>query len=262
MRAEGTVMPGLLAALKFCVSPTPRLKSCRRCAGLLVVVLFLGLVPGVTAQEHAAEPTTPAPASEHASPAQPQPHPPAGDAAHAPETAHEGKAADHAATGGGHEESIWPQVGKIVNFAILVGTLVYFARKPLAEYLASRGAQVRSELVAAEALKKSAAAQIAEMDARLQALPAELDALKARGQQEIAAEEKRIRELAETERARLLEQASREIEQRTRVATRELIEHAASLAVGVAQTKIRAQITDADQTRLVDRYLAEVKSHE
>ena len=52
------------------------------------------------------------------------------------------------------------------------------------------------------------------------------------------------------------------IEQRTRVARRELVEHAASLAVGVARTKIRAQITDADQSRLVDRYLAEVTSHE
>ena len=36
-----------------------------------------------------------------------------------------------------HEESIWPQVGKIVNFAMLVGTVVYFARKPIADYLAS-----------------------------------------------------------------------------------------------------------------------------
>ena len=46
------------------------------------------------------------------------------------------------------------------------------------------------------------------------------------------------------------------------MARRELVEHAASLAVGVAQTKIKAQITDADQARLVDRYLTEVKSHE
>lgn len=168
----------------------------------------------------------------------------------------------HAAAEAGHAESIWPQIGKLVNFAILIGTVVYFARKPLADYLTGRRAQVRADLVAAEELKRTSAAQIAEMDARLQALPAELEALKARGQQEIAAEEHRIRELAETERTRLLDQASRDIEQRTRVARRELIEHAASLAVGVAQTKIRAQITDVDQARLVDRYLAEVKSHE
>lgn len=161
---------------------------------------------------------------------------------------------------GAHEESLWPLVGKIVNFAILAGTVFYFARKPLAGYIVSRRAQVRSDLVAAEAMKTTAAAQIAEMDAKLAALPAELEALKARGRQEIAAEQQRIRQLADAERARLLEQAAREIEQRTRLAERELVEHAANLAVEVARMKIQTQITDADQARLVDRYLAEVKT--
>ena len=217
-------------------------------AAALMILALLVFVPRVAAQEHGAQPATP-PASDHAA---------------APATEHAPAAADgaHAPAGEAHDESIWPQVGKIFNFVVLIGTVVYFARKPLADYLTSRRAQVRSDLVAAEEMKRTAAAQIAEMDARLQALPAELDALKARGQQEIAAEEQRIRELAETERTRLLDQATREIEQRTRVARRELIEHAASLAVGVAQTKIRTQITDADQAHLVDRYLAEVKSHE
>ena len=219
------------------------LMLCLHC-GLLLVAFVLS-VAVVTAQEH--PPANP-PASEHAAPA----------AEHAPAAAD----ASHAPAGEAHEESIWPQVGKIVNFAILIGTVIYFGRRPLADYLANRRAQVRSDLVTAEEMKKSAAAQIAEMDARLQALPAELEALKARGQQEIAAEETRIAELAETERARLIEQASREIDQRTRVARRELLEHAASLAVGVAQAKIKAQITAADQARLVDRYLTEVKSHE
>ena len=248
-------MLAIVAGLKprWHVSLKARLESCRRNGGLFLLLGLLVAIPSLAAQEHA----PPASASEQpaAGHAAPDPHVPA-DAAHAPAAGH------GAESDAGHEESIWPQVGKIVNFAILIGTVIYFGRKPLAGYLATRGAQVRSELVAAEEMKKTAAAQIAEMDAKLQALPAELDALKARGQQEIAAEEQRIRDLAETERARLIEQASREITQRTRVARRELIEHAASLAVGVAQTKIRAQITDADQARLVDRYLTEVKSHE
>ena len=207
--------------------------------GVFVLLALLLSIPGLAAQEHAAPAT---PASDHSAPA--------------------AQADAHASAGSDHEESIWPQVGKIFNFAILIGTVVYFGRKPLADYLANRRAQVRSDLVAAEEMKTGAAAQIAEIDAKMQALPAELEALKARGQHEITAEEKRIRELAEAERARLLEQASREIEQRTRLARRELVEHAASLAVGVAQKKISAQITDADQLRLVDRYVAEVKSHE
>jgi len=216
------------------------LKPCRHNCGFVLLALLLS-IPCLAAQDHAAPPASATPAADHA--------PAASQGSHAP--------ADQT-----HGESIWAQVGKLVNFAILLGTVVYFARKPLADYLATRRAQVRSDLVTAEEMKTSAAAQIADIDAKLQALPAELEALKARGQQEIAAEEQRIRQLAEAERARLLEQASREIEQRTRLARRELVEHAASLAVGVAQKKISAQITDADQARLVDRYVAEVKSHE
>jgi F-type H+-transporting ATPase subunit b len=161
-----------------------------------------------------------------------------------------------------HEEgSIWGFVGKIVNFVLLVGTLVYFLRAPLSGYLATRRTQVRAELDAAEAMKRTAAEQIAQMDEKLKALPRELDDLKARGQAEIAAEEARIRELAEAERVRLVEQASREIEQQVRMAQRALVEHAADLAVSVAEQKIKREITGDDQARLVKTYLDQVKHH-
>src|SRR6476660_2322422 len=71
-----------------------------------------------------------------------------------------------------HEESIWPFVGKIFNFAVLAGVLVYYLRAPLTNHLASRKTQVRADLDTAERMKTSAAAQIAELDAKLKALPA------------------------------------------------------------------------------------------
>ncbi len=184
------------------------------------------------------------PASEHA---QPEGNP---------------KAAHPEGSEGTHEEgSVWGAVGKIVNFAILVGTLVYLLRGPVSGYLASRRAQVRADLDAAEAMKRSAAAQIAEMDAKLKALPGELEELRARGQAEIAAEEARIRELADTERVRLVEQARREIEQQVRMAQRALVEHAADLAVSVAETRIKRDITNDDQARLVTAYVSRVRDH-
>jgi F-type H+-transporting ATPase subunit b len=161
-----------------------------------------------------------------------------------------------------HEESIWPFVGKIFNFAVLAGVLVYYLRTPTTNYLASRKTQVRADLDTAEQMKTTAAAQIAELDSKLKALPAEIDALKARGRAEIQAEEQRLRELAAAEKARLLDQATREIEQQVRVAHRELVEHAATLAVSTAETRIKQQITDADQARLVDRYLTQVSRHD
>ena len=188
----------------------------------------------------------------------------AGRPARAQEPAHEQpSAAAHESAGAeAHEESIWPFVGKIFNFVVLVGGLVYLVRKPFAEYLTRRGGELRGELSAAEALKAEATAKIAAIDARMKSLPAEIEALGARGRADIQAEELRIRELAAAEKQRLLDQAAREIDLRMRTARRELVEHAADLTIDVARTKIQNEITDADRSRLVDRYLSQVTSHE
>ena len=175
-------------------------------------------------------------------------------------------AAEHAAAAAPENalagESFWPFIAKIFNFAALVGLLVYFLRGPIVEYLGGRRTQVRADLEAARALKADAERQMAELEARLKALPGEIAALEARGREEIAAEEQRIREMAAAERQRLLEQATREIDQHVRMARRELVELAADLAVGAAEHRIRHGITDADRARLVDTFVQQVGSHE
>jgi F-type H+-transporting ATPase subunit b len=160
------------------------------------------------------------------------------------------------ANGGG----IVDVVARIVNFAILAGTLFYFLRSPIAKYLQDRGTQIRSDLVNAAEMKQTAAAQIEEIDRKMKALPGELEALRAQGAQEIAAEEQRIRAAAAAERDRLLEQARREIDLQVKVAERALVTHAADLVVGVAAERIKKNITDDDQKRLVDRYVQQLKS--
>ena len=158
-----------------------------------------------------------------------------------------------------HEEGLVPVIARLVNFAILIGTLVYLLRSPLMAYLNDRGTQIRSDLVNAAEMKRTAAAQLEEIDRRMTALPGELEALRAQGAQEIAAEEARIRAAAAAERDRLLEQARRDIEHHVRVAERELENHAADLAVGVAAERIKQTITDEDQKRLADRYVQQLK---
>src|SRR2546429_325376 len=103
-------------------------------------------------------------------------------------------------------------VARLVNFAILAGTLWYLLRSPIATYLADRGTQIRSDLVNAAELKQTAAAAIEEIDRKLKALPAELEA------------------------------------------------PVADLAVGVASERIKKNITDDDQRRLLDRYVQQLKA--
>ena len=178
---------------------------------------------------------------------------PAGEAAHA-EAA--GKEEGHKEEGGNETIGL---IARLVNFAILAGTLVYLLRSPIAKYLQDRSAQIRGDLVAASEMKETATAQIADIDRKMKALPAELAALRAQGEQEVAAEDHRIKTVAATERERLLEQARRDIDMHVKVAERELVSHAADLTVGLATTRIKNIITEDDQQRLVDRYVQQLK---
>jgi F-type H+-transporting ATPase subunit b len=157
------------------------------------------------------------------------------------------------------EGGLMTDVFRLANFAILAGTLVYFLRKPVADYLASRSAQIRQDLVTAAEMRTTATAQLAEIDNKLKALPGELEALKRQGAQDVEAERVRIEKAAVEERTRLLEQTRREIDMRMRIARRELTEHAARLAVEVAETRIKRSITPDDQLRLVDRYASQLR---
>jgi F0F1-type ATP synthase membrane subunit b/b' len=119
---------------------------------------------------------------------------------------------------------------------------------------------VREDLVTAAETRAAAVRQLAEIDAKLAALPAELEALKKRGAEDLMAERVRIEQDAQAERQRVLEHTRREIDMRLRVAKRELLDVAANLAVNVAAERIRAAITPEDQARLVDRYASQLQS--
>jgi F-type H+-transporting ATPase subunit b len=151
---------------------------------------------------------------------------------------------------------LWPTV----NFAILFGGLWYLLKSPLATYLRDRHTVIRKELVEAANVTTAAQAQLGEIDRKLKALPGEIDALRNRATEEIAAEEARIASQAAAERERLLEHTRREIELQLRLAKRELVEHTADLAVQLAGSRIQQQMTPADQDRIVDRYLRDVRT--
>ncbi len=216
-------------------SPACELRRKLRTAAILVAWCAFAAVPVFAQDAHA--------------PAQPDAHAaPAGEHAAADE---------HGGEHGGLAGLLWPTA----NFLILCGGLYYFLKTPFGEYLSGRSTQIRKDLVDAAELNRTATAQLAEVDRKMQALPAEIDALRRRGTEEIAAEEARIAAAAAAERDRLLAQARREIDVRLKTAQRELSEHAATLALDLAKQQLATGMTPADHTRLVDRYVQQVKPH-
>jgi F-type H+-transporting ATPase subunit b len=184
----------------------------------------------------------------------PDAHAPAAEA-HQPE-GHGAAEGEHAGAEHGYLAGLlWPAA----NFVVLLFLLHKFLRAPIAEYLAGRSSQIRKDLVEAGELNRTATAQLAEVAHKMQALPGELEALKTRGAAEIIAEEERIASAAAADRARLLTQTRREIEVRLQAAQRELSDHAATLALQLAEQKLTREMTAGDHTRLVDRYVHQVK---
>src|SRR5262249_33704951 len=113
------------------------------------------------------------------------------DAAHAQEkpTAHEASGEAHEGGSGGGAT-----IAKIVIFAVLVALHADFLRAQITAYLTGRIAKVREDLLAAQQTRETAARQLAEIDAKLKALPLELESLKQRGAEDVAAERTRIEE--------------------------------------------------------------------
>ncbi len=213
---------------------------------LATVWLLCALAVAVPAfaQEHApaAQPDQASPKQQAAQPA----HPPAA-------------AEDHGEAADDHANPVVSMIARLFNFAVLVGALVYFLRAPIAGYLASRETQIRQDLVTAAEMRTAAAAQLAEIDRKMAALPGEIDTLRQQGAEDVKAEQARISAAAVQERERLLDQTRRDIEMRLRIAKRELTEHAAQLAVQVAEQRIKRSITPEDQIRLVDRYASQLR---
>ncbi|MCC6163268.1 MAG: ATP synthase F0 subunit B [Acidobacteria bacterium] len=168
----------------------------------------------------------------------------------------------HAPAGHGeeHGESVLVTLARLANFAILVGVIYWLARKPLADHLTARGAQIRKDLVDAAEMRTAATERLATIEARLAALPGELEDLRRRGAEELDAERTRIRTAAEVERDRLVDQARREIAAQTRHARTELRAEAAALIVDVADARLRATLTHAEQHALVDDYATRMRN--
>jgi len=232
----------------------PRRRTAWRCATLVLAVVFFGTVGGTLGALGASAGSIArlnglgyvmvARAEANAAPsASPQEH---------AQPRGEGE------QGAEHSQGILPIIARLFNFAVLVGALYYFLRSPIAAYLASRDTQIRQDLVTAKEMRAAATSELAKIDAKLKALPAELEALRKQGVEDVAAERTRIARAAAIERERLLEHTRREIQMQLRVARRELVEHGAQLAVDVARSRIVGTITPEDQLRLVDRYAAQL----
>ncbi|MGE0131685.1 MAG: hypothetical protein AB7U82_26680 [Blastocatellales bacterium] len=142
---------------------------------------------------------------------------------------------------------------KLVNLILFLALLYLLLRKPMREFFNQRLASVRETLDKAAREKQAATEKMAELDARLNRLDAEVAGIKTQSEREAAAERERMEAEAKKDIEKVREMAGREIESAKQVAMADLREFAATKAVDLAEQMIRREMTPADDAKLVQR---------
>ena len=153
-----------------------------------------------------------------------------------------------------------PMAGLFLSFAIWLWLIVYFARKPLADFLGARRRTIVDGLEEAQRIEAAAQAKHAEYTARIENLDAEI--AKLREDFRRAGMEERDRMVAAaSERAHKMHiEAQFLVQQQVKSLREELTREAIEAAVGAAEKILRERATAADQQRLADEYLARLRS--
>jgi F-type H+-transporting ATPase subunit b len=142
---------------------------------------------------------------------------------------------------------------KLVNLVLFLGILYWLARKPTREFFRQRLASVREMLDRAAQEKRRATDKMAELDARLNRLDADLREIGAQSERDAAAERARMEAETRNDIEKIRQTAAREVDAAKQVALADLRAFAATKAVDLAEQMIRRELTPSDDAKMVAR---------
>ncbi|MBW2241012.1 MAG: F0F1 ATP synthase subunit B [Deltaproteobacteria bacterium] len=162
------------------------------------------------------------------------------------------------AAGEGGMGMVW----EVVNLALLVGVLVYFARKPVLAYLSGRRDEIQGNLKGAEKLLQQAEGKLQEWSERAGQLDTEAESIRAAARKAAQQERDDIVADAEATAERIRASAGSVVERELRAARESLREDVADLATELASKILTEQVNDEDRLRLVDEFITKVEHGE
>jgi F-type H+-transporting ATPase subunit b len=187
--------------------------------------------------------------------------------------AHGDHATDHAAGTAEHAEGEEHELGQInwvdfgnkkqpplaiylINLLILVGGIVKFGGPGIMQALKDRRDRVAKEIEEAQRMKKEADQRAKKYQAKLENLDEELDATKKSLVEAGVADKERLVKEAQEKAQRMERDAGSLLEQEARQTRQDLVRETVELAIVAAEDLLKKRITQADQERLAEDYLA------
>jgi len=148
----------------------------------------------------------------------------------------------------------------LTNFVVMFGFLAYVLKQPLASFLEARRENMATQLREAKDKQQAAEKRIAEYKHRLEHLEDEVQRIVTSYEKEAEADRERMKQDAERAIERMVREADFTLKQEVRKAEKAIREAAASATLEAAESMVKERITDADQRRLADTYIANLES--
>jgi F-type H+-transporting ATPase subunit b len=159
---------------------------------------------------------------------------------------------------GGETWNSWMLLWRVINTAALVALLIYFLKKPMANFFSERHAQIRKDLEDAKAQRDRAERTIADYEKKIGEMEHELEKMRVELRKTADAESQKIVSNADRMAASMVESAKVAADQEVRKAKIALKNEAVGLAVELAESLIREKINEDDRKRIVEEYLVKV----
>ena len=164
-----------------------------------------------------------------------------------------------AASEGGDEGAVMKFVWEVVNFALLIAVIVYFARKPIVQFFADRRKEIGGELDSAARVLQEAEERFGEWQQKMAELDDEIAKIRDRERRRVEQERDRILEDARQTAERIKTDAGNAAERELRRAQEQLREEATALALELAEQLLREKVADSDRDRLMDEFISRVE---
>ena len=143
------------------------------------------------------------------------------------------------------------ELWKFINLGLFIAIMVYLVKTPLSDAFMAKREQIRGDLIRAEQEKQAALERLTEVSAKLAQLEAEKEEVVKSAKNEATVEKKRLAEQTKTDIDRLYQQTDAELNrlyQQTRLGLRRF---SAEESIRLAEEKLRAEINDETDSRLV-----------
>jgi F-type H+-transporting ATPase subunit b len=151
-----------------------------------------------------------------------------------------------------------PYVAMLINFGILVFGYYALGKKPIAAALKSRRDSIAKEIEEAQRMRKEAEKRAKTYQSKLDRLGEELETAREALLRAGEAEKERLVGEAEAKAERIRKDTEFLVEQEMKQLRVDLQREAVEAAVSAAEELLRKRVTQADQERLAEDYLADL----